>query len=194
MTFQLELSTKPAKGLGDATLWEEVSLLIALLLLTIAHNMYCCMTSYRNSMCYMYLIVWCVMSTSFLLIPSLASNIPHHHLITDLYKPPQSIFNTKAEAALATTLDAFVGKGKWRVNPGDGAFYGPKIDIKVFDAMERVHQCSTIQLDFQVISFVVAVFYRIIIMSVNGCGHLMFLFLNFINFFAVYIVCGGHHV
>ncbi len=43
-----------------------------------------------------------------------------------------------------------MGKGKWRVNPGDGAFYGPKIDVKVFDAMERVHQCATIQLDFQV--------------------------------------------
>ena len=28
---------------------------------------------------------------------------------------------------------------------GDGAFYGPKIDIKVFDAMKRVHQCATIQ-------------------------------------------------
>lgn len=38
--------------------------------------------------------------------------------------------------------------GNWRVNPGDGAFYGPKIDIKVFDAMERVHQCATVQLDF----------------------------------------------
>lgn len=35
------------------------------------------------------------------------------------------------------------------MNPGDGAFYGPKIDIKVFDALERVHQCATIQLDFQ---------------------------------------------
>jgi len=39
--------------------------------------------------------------------------------------------------------------GNWRVNKGDGAFYGPKIDIKVMDAMERVHQCATIQLDFQ---------------------------------------------
>jgi threonyl-tRNA synthetase len=32
---------------------------------------------------------------------------------------------------------------------GDGAFYGPKIDIKVFDAMDRIHQCATVQLDFQ---------------------------------------------
>ncbi len=37
------------------------------------------------------------------------------------------------------------GEGQWRVNPGDGAFYGPKIDIKVFDAMERIHQCATVQ-------------------------------------------------
>lgn len=37
----------------------------------------------------------------------------------------------------------------WKLNPGDGAFYGPKIDIKVFDALGRAHQCATIQLDFQ---------------------------------------------
>lgn len=37
------------------------------------------------------------------------------------------------------------GEGNWKVNPGDGAFYGPKIDIKVFDALERVHQCATVQ-------------------------------------------------
>lgn len=58
----------------------------------------------------------------------------------------------RAEAALAKAMDDFVEKGGatgWRVNPGDGAFYGPKIDIKVMDAMERVHQCATIQLDFQ---------------------------------------------
>ncbi|NBW81250.1 threonine--tRNA ligase [bacterium] len=35
------------------------------------------------------------------------------------------------------------------LNPGDGAFYGPKIDIKVKDAIGRFHQCATIQLDFQ---------------------------------------------
>jgi len=55
----------------------------------------------------------------------------------------------RAEAALAEAMDTFIGKGNWRVNPGDGAFYGPKIDIKVMDAMDRVHQCATIQLDFQ---------------------------------------------
>lgn len=55
----------------------------------------------------------------------------------------------RAESALAKAMNQFAGEGGWRVNPGDGAFYGPKIDIKVMDAMERVHQCATIQLDFQ---------------------------------------------
>jgi threonyl-tRNA synthetase len=55
----------------------------------------------------------------------------------------------RAEEALANAMDKFGGKGSWRLNPGDGAFYGPKIDIKVMDAMDRVHQCATIQLDFQ---------------------------------------------
>jgi threonyl-tRNA synthetase len=55
----------------------------------------------------------------------------------------------QAEAALEEALNTFNGKGNWRVNPGDGAFYGPKIDIKIMDAMDRVHQCATVQLDFQ---------------------------------------------
>lgn len=37
----------------------------------------------------------------------------------------------------------------WKENPGDGAFYGPKIDITICDALRRAHQCATIQLDFQ---------------------------------------------
>jgi threonyl-tRNA synthetase len=55
----------------------------------------------------------------------------------------------RAEAALAKAMNAFAGEGAWRTNPADGAFYGPKIDIKVMDAMDRVHQCATVQLDFQ---------------------------------------------
>ena len=38
--------------------------------------------------------------------------------------------------------------GRWEVNPGDGAFYGPKIDITIRDALRRSFQCATIQLDF----------------------------------------------
>ncbi|KAK9915530.1 hypothetical protein WJX75_000385 [Coccomyxa subellipsoidea] len=52
-----------------------------------------------------------------------------------------------AEAALKQALDA-TGKG-WELNEADGAFYGPKIDITVFDALRRKFQCATIQLDFQ---------------------------------------------
>eukprot|EP00271_Cylindrocystis_brebissonii_P011536 TRINITY_DN29384_c0_g1_i1.p1 TRINITY_DN29384_c0_g1~~TRINITY_DN29384_c0_g1_i1.p1 ORF type:complete len:771 (-),score=164.35 TRINITY_DN29384_c0_g1_i1:568-2880(-) len=53
----------------------------------------------------------------------------------------------RAEAALSKALDTF-GK-PWEINPEDGAFYGPKIDITVFDALKRKNQCATIQLDFQ---------------------------------------------
>ncbi|KAK0086695.1 hypothetical protein PV325_002692 [Microctonus aethiopoides] len=52
-----------------------------------------------------------------------------------------------AEKALADSLDAF--GIPWTINPQDGAFYGPKIDITLTDAVKRSHQCATIQLDFQ---------------------------------------------
>ncbi|XP_044521337.1 threonine--tRNA ligase 2, cytoplasmic isoform X1 [Gracilinanus agilis] len=52
-----------------------------------------------------------------------------------------------AEEQLQNSLKEF-GK-PWKLNPGDGAFYGPKIDIKIKDAIGRYHQCATIQLDFQ---------------------------------------------
>ncbi|EFH69235.1 hypothetical protein ARALYDRAFT_472010 [Arabidopsis lyrata subsp. lyrata] len=53
----------------------------------------------------------------------------------------------KAEKDLEKALDNF-GK-PWVINKGDGAFYGPKIDITVSDAMKRKFQCATLQLDFQ---------------------------------------------
>jgi len=57
-----------------------------------------------------------------------------------------------AEQMLTEALDEFTdskcGEG-WQLNPGDGAFYGPKIDIKLYDALKRRHQCATCQLDFQ---------------------------------------------
>lgn len=52
----------------------------------------------------------------------------------------------QAEAALAEALAE--SGDDWVVNPGDGAFYGPKIDFHVRDALRRSHQCATIQLDF----------------------------------------------
>jgi threonyl-tRNA synthetase len=54
---------------------------------------------------------------------------------------------TKAEAALTEALER---QGReYELNPGDGAFYGPKIDFHVTDALGRSWQCGTCQLDFQ---------------------------------------------
>lgn len=52
----------------------------------------------------------------------------------------------QAEGALKKVLDS-VGH-KYIINAGDGAFYGPKIDFRVSDALKRKHQLGTIQLDF----------------------------------------------
>ncbi|MCB9758620.1 MAG: threonine--tRNA ligase [Alphaproteobacteria bacterium] len=85
-------------------------------------------------------------------------------LIQDLYAAFGMRFNAKlstrpekklgsdalwdaAEGALQGALDT-VGM-PYVVNAGDGAFYGPKIDFDVLDALEREWQCATIQLDFQ---------------------------------------------
>ena len=52
----------------------------------------------------------------------------------------------KAEKSLADALDQ---KGlAWDLQPGEGAFYGPKIEFSLRDCLERVWQCGTIQLDF----------------------------------------------
>ncbi|EPQ25961.1 uncharacterized protein PFL1_06417 [Pseudozyma flocculosa PF-1] len=52
-----------------------------------------------------------------------------------------------AESDLKRALD---GSGRqWTLNEADGAFYGPKIDIRLVDAAGRKHQTATIQLDFQ---------------------------------------------
>ncbi|MDB9916651.1 threonine--tRNA ligase [Pseudomonadales bacterium] len=52
----------------------------------------------------------------------------------------------KAEAALATALDTKALK--WDLLPGEGAFYGPKIEFSLKDCIGRVWQCGTIQVDF----------------------------------------------
>ena len=53
----------------------------------------------------------------------------------------------QAEKMISDSLDE--SGLPWKLNPGDGAFYGPKIDITLMDALRRQHQCATIQLDFQ---------------------------------------------
>ncbi|MGP1405805.1 threonine--tRNA ligase [Filifactor alocis] len=54
-----------------------------------------------------------------------------------------------AESALKRILDNQYGEGNYEVNEGDGAFYGPKIDLQIKDAIGREWQCGTVQLDFQ---------------------------------------------
>lgn len=53
----------------------------------------------------------------------------------------------QAEAALENVLTNL--GFPFTINEGDGAFYGPKIDIHIKDAIHRSHQCATVQLDFQ---------------------------------------------
>jgi threonyl-tRNA synthetase len=65
-------------------------------------------------------------------------------------RPPKSVGSDeiweKAEGALRAALD---GKGwPYAIDEGGGAFYGPKIDIKIKDAIGRKWQCSTVQVDF----------------------------------------------
>ncbi|MBF0571822.1 MAG: threonine--tRNA ligase [Candidatus Omnitrophica bacterium] len=74
-----------------------------------------------------------------------------HDLHIELSTRPEKFMGSianwdKATAALKDALDT---KGlKYDINEGDGAFYGPKIDIKLKDAIGRQWQCGTIQCDF----------------------------------------------
>jgi threonyl-tRNA synthetase len=52
----------------------------------------------------------------------------------------------KAEAGLSRALDS--KDLKWQLSPGEGAFYGPKIEFSLKDSIGRVWQCGTLQLDF----------------------------------------------
>lgn len=53
----------------------------------------------------------------------------------------------RAEEALQRALDR--QGAAFEINPGDGAFYGPKLDFDVYDALGRRWQCATVQLDYQ---------------------------------------------
>ena len=87
--------------------------------------------------------------------------------IIDFVSDTMAIFKMSFEVELSTRPESFVGEienwnlaeaglkeamdkrgMKYDINEGDGAFYGPKIDFKVKDAIGRTWQCATIQLDF----------------------------------------------
>ncbi|NXQ08798.1 SYTC protein, partial [Vidua macroura] len=86
----------------------------------------------------------------------------------DFIRAVYAVLGFSFRLALATRPDGFLGDPEtwdraeqqleqslqnfgqpWELSPGDGAFYGPKIDIRIRDALGRHHQCGTIQLDFQ---------------------------------------------
>jgi len=69
------------------------------------------------------------------------STRPEENFIGDI-----EVWN-KAEEELAKACKA-TGHS-FKINPGDGAFYGPKLDFKLRDSMNRIWQCGTVQLDFQ---------------------------------------------
>jgi len=65
----------------------------------------------------------------------------------DKYVGSEEIWE-KAEGALAAALEK---KGlSYEIDPGEGVFYGPKIDLKIRDVLGRFWQCSTIQVDFNI--------------------------------------------
>lgn len=87
--------------------------------------------------------------------------------IIDFVSDTMAIFNMDFDVELSTRPESYVGKienwdlaeaglkeamdkrgMQYEINEGDGAFYGPKIDFKVKDALGRTWQCATIQLDF----------------------------------------------
>lgn len=66
-------------------------------------------------------------------------------------RPENSMGSDEAwETATTALQEALDAKGvDYKINPGDGAFYGPKIDFHLRDCLGRTWQCGTIQLDFQ---------------------------------------------
>ena len=70
----------------------------------------------------------------------------------DLSTRPKNSMGTEEQWEIATNglIEALKEKGiDYNLNEGDGAFYGPKIDFQLEDAIGRTWQCGTIQLDFQ---------------------------------------------
>ncbi|MDO5717138.1 MAG: threonine--tRNA ligase [Tissierellia bacterium] len=70
----------------------------------------------------------------------------------ELSTQPEDCMGTDEQWDIATkALEGALAKAgvEYKVNPGDGAFYGPKIDFHIEDAIGRTWQCATVQLDFQ---------------------------------------------
>jgi threonyl-tRNA synthetase len=85
------------------------------------------------------------------LVDSLYSLFGFEYHVELSTKPENAIGSDEIwETATNTLEQALKEKGMpYKVNPGDGAFYGPKIDFHLEDSIGRTWQCGTIQLDFQ---------------------------------------------
>jgi threonyl-tRNA synthetase len=123
--FFLKLSTRPENRLGEDKVWDEAEARL---------------TTALNSFCG---------------IPAELSDPMKEGATFKFDGTPASIKKLKAlvkklekNPPVEGAFKAPVFADAWEENPGDGAFYGPKIDIVVEDALKRRHQCATIQLDF----------------------------------------------
>lgn len=120
--FHLKLSTRPANALGTKAIWDTAEQKLASAL-----NTYCGITTEMPD-------------------PS----CPEKTFIYDGTPGAIKKYKTLEKKREKTEGAEFKPKPHpgWELNEGDGAFYGPKIDICVEDALKRKHQCATIQLDF----------------------------------------------
>ncbi|WP_294536559.1 threonine--tRNA ligase [uncultured Rhodoblastus sp.] len=88
------------------------------------------------------------------MVMSIYKDFGFHDIVVKLSTRPEKRVGgdegwDKAEAALQKVLDVVAGQGiKTGINPGEGAFYGPKLEYTLRDAIGREWQCGTTQVDF----------------------------------------------
>eukprot|EP00756_Hemistasia_phaeocysticola_P040856 Hpha_TRINITY_DN16887_c0_g1::TRINITY_DN16887_c0_g1_i1::g.153384::m.153384/K01868/TARS, thrS; threonyl-tRNA synthetase len=118
--FHLALSTRPETRIGSAEIWDDAESRLERSL-----NMFCGMGKDGDGM------------------------------VEDPHRPGETFHFSGTEEDVKKVKKLMDDKGEdcpvryiWKLNEGDGAFYGPKIDIRVEDAMLRLHQLGTVQLDF----------------------------------------------
>uniref|UniRef100_A0A7S1LX93 threonine--tRNA ligase n=1 Tax=Neobodo designis TaxID=312471 RepID=A0A7S1LX93_NEODS len=126
--FYLKLSTRPENALGNKETWD------------VAEK---CLAESLNGFCNI------PVGQADPLSKEEGALFTFDGTVADIKKLKRLSDKLKKEGADAVGGWSGLTHEAWELNPGDGAFYGPKIDIVVEDALRRRHQCATIQLDFQ---------------------------------------------
>lgn len=126
--FYLKLSTRPENALGDKETWDFAEAQLADSL-----NAFCNIPVGQPDA----------------LSKEEGAKFSYEGTVADMKKLKRLSDKLKKDGEEAVNGWKGLAHEAWEVNPGDGAFYGPKIDIVVEDATRRRHQCATIQLDFQ---------------------------------------------